>query len=266
MASLLTVPTPTRQAPRGGLLSVANVIDTADGHILQGATYVPESCDFPALTPGSCWATLNPVDENDDPILEKSFSAIGDPVTTTVSFLLHAGVECFVGPDEDFMDRANRILEFGESVALEQIVLQQLLSPASSLATETSLVNGIARAEQWLSRNYPGLGLIHMDRRQASLAMQNGSLARVKDDPNFRVETGQGVPVANGGGYGSLDGSAADPQFIYATGQVNLFRGPLTRTEAVQWTQNTQVALVERPYAVTIDCDAIAKVTVDLTP
>jgi len=87
----MTVATPGRTAPRGGLLAAANVIDSADPHILQGVTYVPDGCDIPLLTPGSCWVTEVPVET------EKTFEGIGDPVSSTVTFVLHAGVECFIG-------------------------------------------------------------------------------------------------------------------------------------------------------------------------
>lgn len=255
--SFLTVETPTRTAPLGGLMAVANVIDSSDPHLAQGLTFVPDACDLPLLTPGSCWVTENPVPT------EKTFEGIGDPVTSPVTFVLHAGVECFVGPDQDFDRRARQVLDFGESIVVEAILRTNLLDPAASIGTEANIQSAVARAEQYLSANYPALGLIHADRRQTSLGIAAQSLLRV----GSRIETGQGVPVANGGGYGSLTGAAtADPEFIFATGQVNIWRTEVVQTDTVDWTHNTALALVERQYAITIDCGLIAKITLDTTP
>lgn len=264
MASALTVPVPLRRAPLGGLLSVANVIDTDDPHILQGVQYVPEGCEFPLLTPGSCWATVNPPDVPDpeDPegpdisATEKTFDGI-PPAPTPTSFVLHAAVECYTGPDNDFLQRADRILSLGESFAIEQVLFSILNVPAA-IGPETGLPAAIARVEQWLGANYPGLGLLHLDRRQASLAGSNWSIQR----SGSTLATVQGLPVVNGSGYGTDTGAVRTPSTIFGSGQVNIWRGPTSRNQTINPAFNTELALVERAYAFTIDCNAIVKVTV----
>lgn len=252
--SFLDVATPSRTPARGGLLRVANVIDTSDAHILQGLQYSPDPCDLPLLTPGSCWVTENPVETN------KTFEGIGDPVTSPLTFVLHAAVECFIGPDSDFDERARRVLDFGESVVIERVLHDALLDAETAIGTEGSLNAAAARAEQWLGANYPGLGLLHMDRRAAAL------LGNTEISPAFVLTTKQGTPIANGAGYGPADGAGADPFDIFATGQVNIWRSGITSTESNDLPMNTAVALVERAYAITVDCGLMAKVTVDVTP
>lgn len=254
MASFLTVDNPQRRAPRGGLMAVANVIDTQNGHILQGITYTPDACDFPSLTPGSCWVS------EDGGLTEKVFDAVPDAVNAVLSFTLHAGVECFIGPDDDFAARATRVLENGESLAVEK-ALYNILNAPVALATETTIQGAVARAEQWLANHYNGLGMIHMDRRDASFALQAGS---IEANDNYSLETKQGVPVANGGGYGDVDG--APDGVLFATGQVNIWRTGIVQTGTYKLDTNASIALVERSYAITIDCGALAKITVDTTP
>lgn len=254
MPSALSVDSPTRKPARGGLLPVANVIDSNDPHILQGITYVPDGCDIPLISRGSCWVTNAPT-----PPANQTFEGIDNPITTPLSFVLHAAVRCFMGPDEDFMERARRVLNEGESVAVEKVVLSQLLAPTASLATETSFVNALGRAEQWLGWNYPALGLIHLDRRNASI--NQGSF---EIDSNYIYTTKQGVPVANGSGYGTSTGAGSDPYTFFATGQVNIWRSPIIEVGTREVEKNSLIAMVERHYAVSIDCGLIAKITVDV--
>lgn len=254
MPSALTIDTPTRQSARGGLLRVANVIDSNDPHILQGITYVPDGCDVPLITPGSCWVTNSPT-----PPANKTFQGIDDPVTTQLSFVLHAAVKCFMGPDEDFMERARRVLREGESVAVEKAVKSQLFDPVASLATETTFPGALGRAEQWLSANYPALGMVHLDRRVATI---NEGMFEISKD--YVLSTKQGVPVANGGGYGATTGAGSDPYTIFATGQVNIWRSPIVEVGTQEVEKNSTIAIVERHFAVAVDCGLIAKITVDI--
>lgn len=251
------VPAP---APKvGGLFAVANVIDSADPHDLLGAEYQTDACGFAEhWSAGNCGygypaTACNP---NPDPAATlKDFHGLtlvtGDP------FTVYDGIDCeLVGaPDDHYKGRVEASLRLKEQKAAEQHVAGLLLATTTT-ESAADIVAAVAEAEAWLADNYAGIGVIHMSRRAATLACAADVVSPGIDG---RLATCQGTPVANGAGYGALDG------VVIASGQVTLIRGPITTASAPGMNSGEECAppraLAERTYVPLIECGAI-KVTV----
>lgn len=124
---------------------------------------------------------------------------------------------------------------------------------------------GVAALEDDASAHYGGVPTIHMPRGVASVL----SNTQVQFEGNAMF-THLGSKVAAGGGYGNPnldpDGAAAadGERWLYATGEVVLWRGELVSQEAFDTNTNDMVALVERTYMLAIDCYVAAvKVSVE---
>lgn len=245
MVSYLTVPTPERRPYKGGLLSVANVVDVTDGHFAQGVQFIPENSAMPQPAPGLCWTTLDPA-----PTGDKEFDGIA-PENTAEVFALYSGVLCFAGPDNDFDARAEAQLNSAETYGIEQM-LATMLNALPVLGAAAEIVEAVGRAEQWLGSNYQGLGIIHMDRFATTVASSAQILSRTGEYP---IETFQQTPVANGAGYGDEDGNGTPVEVahLFATGLVTVWRSAITTIHVIDPETNREMALSERIYAVAID-------------
>lgn len=242
------VAAPQRRPYQGGLLSVANVIDSADPHIAQGVEYDSLACAMPVPAPGLCWSTITFADgtTKDD---------VSAPVTTQaqMTFALYAAVECFAYAGDDYDQQARDLLTNGETVGVEAAFYDQYLSKLTPVtAPSANVVSAVGLAEQLLGAQYPGLGLIHMNRYVTNLAASafvvGGGL------------TAQETPVANGAGYvDALTALAVTEQSeLFATGQVTIWRSPIQVTKVTEPTLNTTLAIAERIYSLSVDCFDLA--------
>jgi hypothetical protein len=239
---------PTRAPAKGGLLAVANVIPYTDVHLGMGVSYVAEGFNGVALAPSECW--------NDDDLFPpsgstKDFEGIDSLISTP--FPVYAGIDCGAAYSEEYAARARRKLEGGEGRAVERALEGAFLQGGTPVATSPAddLVAAIAALEQILYQNYAGLPLIHASRAITTRLIA----ARLAfPQPDGTVETGQGTPIANGD-YLS--------DFLYGTGQVNIWQGPIVDRQAVDPEYNRARALAERIYSITIDGPVYA---VDITP
>lgn len=247
------VEVPSITPARGGLKAVANLVPNSDAHIgLGGVDYTPEACGVPAPAPGLCLpnAALG-VDED----AEKEFGGV--PFIAGEPFALYKGVECDLGGWQEYGDRASRGLELGESFGLESAIQKIILNGDDTevLAGEYSMVSGVAALEQYAASVYGGAPTFHVSRYGTTFLFDKGVF---DSDDDFVVTTKQGSLVANGGGYSSTGpgGVEAGPgQFwLYASGQVNIFHGDITVSEAKALPTNRAFALAERIYVPTIEC------------
>lgn len=86
----VTVEAPPRKAPRGGLFSVANVIDGNIPHLGAGVQYMARGCAFPQLAPGLCWAAINP-----ETIIRTNYVTSPQITSAGVGWSLPAGPESY---------------------------------------------------------------------------------------------------------------------------------------------------------------------------
>lgn len=267
MASLvyprLHITGPARVPRVGGLLAVTPPIDVTDPNARNGLLFEGDPCGaLPDFAPGLCDPNYIPSALVPD---EKDYGT-GPNWTESFPFALYVGFECYM-PGTDYEDKALSVLEAGESFGVERglsVAVFQTDLP-TVVSGSYDLKHGIAELEQLLGEQYAGRGLIHMSRRAASLASQNGT---INPDPAWAMWTSQGTPVSNGAGY-QLNGPSdtapdAGKEWIYATGDVHVFRSAAETYGADNVTKNLHDALAERVYNVTIDCEFVLAVQVTI--
>lgn len=259
----INVEAPARTARTGGLTSVVTPIDITDDHAQNGVQYEGDPCGaLPDFAPGLCDPAYIPADLVPD---EKDFGT-GPNWAQTLPFALYVGYECWM-PGADYEANALRVLEAGESYGIEKALSVAVLQGADVTVESGTfdIAHGVARLEALLGANYTGRGIIHMDRETASLAATGRVLV---PDPAWSVWTQQGIPVSNGTGY-ELNGPgdtapASGKRWIYATGDVSVFRSPADTYAADNVTHNTTDALAERIYNIGVDCDYIVALQVTI--
>jgi hypothetical protein len=238
---------------------VANVIDESDPHAAMGITYITEGCTLPQFAPGLCWDILNTTGT-------KSFDGI-DTIASD-PFATYTGVECGLMGSEDYEARARKAHADGESYGVEKGFQLSVLNLAATdiiSTTPVGIVEGIAALEQYASENYPGMPMIHIDRRLATLGISESVIFPSLD---FSLSTGLGTPVAAGSGYDLSTGPAgqaapaAGQYWAYVTGQVNIWRTPVLSEKVDDITINRARALAERTYVVTVEC-IVAAILID---
>lgn len=244
----LTVQAPTRSPLYGGLLAVANVLDTGDVHAGNGVSYIANQSGCPQLAPGLCWPLA-------DGVAPKTYDGI-DSVETD-PFALYYGVKCGLMFSDDYSERAATQLAFTESYGVEQVFEDVLLAGArATAASARSALLALALLE---TTSCIGQLTIHMNRAVATLLIAQNVLVA---DSQFRLMTLQGSLVANGSGYDNSPG--ANQSYMYATGQVNIWRSPIVTSMAQNPAYNNAMAIAERIYSITFD-GAAAAVIVDTT-
>lgn len=235
---------PPRAPARGGLLSVANVIDAADSHASFGVEYQTFELCGPqrnGLWSAPCGSNLLELGYD----LEKLFTGphliSGDP------FAVYAGVECDLSGTYGAEARAR--LESGEEITVSGAYYQLLASefvPGRQIGTYApgNVVGAIAALEQAIGMGYGGLAIIHMSRANALLAVSQH--AAFLDPLSGGLATGLGTPIAVGAGYFG--------DRIWATGSVNIWRTPVRTYDVPDVMKNTAQTLAERIYVIATDC------------
>lgn len=242
----------------GGLYAVATVRDNADVHIgASGAQYLSENC-------GVSTSIIDPACITQEDRAEKTFGEID--VVSSAPFAVYKGVQCTYLGDDD-TDWARRGLEMTEHIAVEEYLATEVFPTATVDLTPTpgtavSVVHGIAILEQYANANYGGTPVFHMDRHIAALGLSGEALTF---DLTYTITSKQGSLVANGGGYGGMNGPGdtapgADEAWIFVTGAVVVSRTPVVANRVIPGTGaagghvNIQHALAERMVAVTTEC------------
>jgi hypothetical protein len=100
--------------------------------------------------------------------------------------------------------------------------------------------------EQYLALEIPGQGYIYMGPAAATYAVNNHLLIRNLDGT---LETYLGTPVV-------VLTEPSQAGTVWASGPVNLWRGPVEVHDAPAWTLNMGRALAERLYSLSIECGA----------
>lgn len=246
----LAVETPTRAPLRGGLLAVANVIEATDAHAGNGINYIANPAGAPLIAPGLCWPLVDGV----NPKVRTGIDSV-----STDPFALYFGVECGLLYSDDYGDRAKSQLEFNEGYGIEGVLESEYFTAARLAASPTAVspVEALGRLE---TLALDGLLTLHSDRNLATHLIDKGVL---KPDAEFTLFSLQGSPLANGSGY-VVAGPQAGQHWLYATGQVNIWRGATVASASVHPAYNTAMAIAERIYSITIDGPIVA-ILVDTT-
>lgn len=182
---------------------------------------------------------------------------VGFPFAAYSSFACKA-----VGGWERGEARARLNVLAGEGRAVETVLAHQFaldtdgvdLTPTPGTAVHP--VQGLSILEGWAAQNYPYVPIIHAPRSVGTLLAAFGSLSR----QGQRLETVQGARVASGGGYEGQQGPdttdpAAGAQWVYVTGQVQLYRAAdVNVVRQIDPSTNDMIALAQRPYVASWEC------------
>lgn len=252
-APLYDAPPVTRV--KGSLLDVATIHDDMAwvGPVDVFPTY---NCLVMDAVPGFCYpgqtGSVSAKDLSDAP----SWVDAGTP------FGVYGGVTCRPFGFEG-LPALRAAFEAKEAVGVEK-GLMSFLSAVPTTVTVLDPKGGnvavtpqaaVAALEEHAACTYAGVPTLHMPRGIASLL----SSTMVKFSGNA-LYTHLGSKVAAGGGYGCPNigpdngTPGAGERWLYATGEVVLWRGEVEAHEALNQTNNDLVALVERTYMVAVDC------------
>lgn len=288
IAPPILISPPAIERYTGGLYSVAPpqpgpVADGNDRRWENGIQYQSETC-----TETKTWAVTCGTDpEREDKTFDLTF-----PLVEGTPFVSYLGVQCaLVGRTlEEYRTAVFNGLDICEQRTIETTfwtgdqgndphlangVYDAITNPdgvhilGDSDVTPLGVLQGVAALESWLGDNYCGVGVLHAPRGlapyAANFALINGS--------NPRLNTPLGTHWAFGAGYSVNTGpdgtvAPAGTAWIYATGQVNIWRSPIWMQpgaieQAFNRKTNDVELLAERAFVITLEC-AIAAVRVRL--
>lgn len=239
MADPTITTAPPRRTPRkGGISSVADF--RTDNRLASGVgvNYDADSCtvDLGAIT--LCYAPVTVDDKEPQGI------TIGNGIGPT--FGGYVGVECFIGPWDDYADRARAALEQSEDRLIESVLAEWL--PDGGLLSGTSLADVIAKLEGHADANYVGAPVLHLSRQNAVLAASQFLIFTDTNDPaSGKLWTANGTPVVASGAYGPTD--------VRISGDITVLHSEVVVTQGFGLTQNRSMAVAERTYNIIVDCD-----------
>jgi hypothetical protein len=233
------IDTPVREGVRGGLLSVAQVVDAPKEALYLGVKYLQGDDTPPVPVP--------------DAGADKDFAIFEDAVEAE-PFTLYKGVEyaMLLGEQADVAAQFTAGETYGVEKALQAGVLNTLatdITPTPGTPV-TNIKYAIGLLEQYAADNYAGLPLMHGNRTAVALASDF-----IEDAGSFKLHTKQGTPIANGGGYGPAGpvAAGAGEAWLYISGGVTILRGPLDVYPAHNLKGNRTLALAERTYVPVVD-------------
>lgn len=265
------------------LLSVANVIDESDPHWTNGVTVEPDACEEAHTVQQPCDGSAN-----------KTPTTTGIAKKGAEPFAVYAWIDCSpIGHWEDYAARTVAALENGEARAVEREFWTGAAGTNPNLAanaavTDTDgtvlqsaatvlgggaavdIVEAVALLEGALASCYPGIGVIHAPRRALAFMSSKGLLDVGRGQVGPQLRTDGGTLLAFGGGYPGTGKAGVAPSagdsWMFATGQVQIRRDEVARTERVESlgrSRNTMVLLAERTYTALWDCSCHFAVLAD---
>lgn len=162
----------------------------------------------------------------------------------------YVGVECFVGPWDDYADRARDTLEQSEDRVIERALSAWLDDQAASVTGGADWASVIGALEQAADENYVGQPIIYLNRADAAEAASQ--LAVFPDDSyDGRIWTANGTPVVAGFAFAAGQASL--------TGSATVLHSEISVSEGLDITHNRNMAIAERAYNLIIDCDYAIK-------
>jgi hypothetical protein len=230
----------------GGLLKLANVIDTSGPLFHYGLEYEP--------APGGQSREV-PTDGSDkvyEDLLGQTVE--GDP------FGVYRGIDAALlthhGEPEALV---RELFAQGESFAVEKVIQREVFNAEGSVdltptpgtpVTNTRAALGLL--EQYAGERYAGRPLLHTNRLGGSLLTDFA-----EGDGNGNLLTKLDTPVVIGSGYSATGPSgAAAPAgaaWVYVTGQVNIWRSPVQTYPAYDLKKNREIALAEAQYVPVVE-------------
>jgi hypothetical protein len=280
---------PPRFTPsRFGLLSVVEDrgAGTSDSHWQNGITYETRCLIGGGTTYDECIAVTGGAGSSPPPPPLPLAANTSRQMRGATPFTIYAEFDCSPVGLQDAADIARTALDQVESWQIERAVwtgsagnrtiVFPHLAHSSGAITDTDGVllqpnlpvtgsggplspgDAIGVLEALLADCYNGVGVIHVPVRALSPLMRTMAIVRVGD----HLETAAGNLVAGGAGYpGTGPNGAAAPageQWLYATGAVMMYRGPVivpgATNEQFDRAKNTYRLIAYRTVVVGWDC------------
>jgi hypothetical protein len=194
-------------------------------------------------------------------VLPADVTVFGDPVTVLGRY------DCrTVGmPLAEQQARAMEALNVSESWALEKILVQRVLAPATvdvTGGTGTSIERAVALLENYAAVNYAAQPVLHLTQFAGSLAQAKGIIERHGN----KLETVVGSLAVVGAGYSAHPVGASTT--IYVTGRIVIQQGAAQINQAHRAVSasptNETVSLAERTSVIAAEC-IVAKALVTAT-
>ena len=207
----------------------------------MGVEYASFLCSLPGLFAAPCEVVP-------DITYDQTKTTSGSQTVEGSPFVVYSAIECDLigGP---YTDQARAKLLGGEEVPVAQAVAALALNDpdlvvlAGDLSTVQDAIAALGDLEQYAAENYAGLPIIHMSRKTATILIAANALFPQLDGS---LITGLGTPVAASGGY--------PDDVMWVTGQVHLWRTPVTAVDVPAQMSNQAISLAERTYMAAIDC------------
>lgn len=268
MATAMYPARPATEPIKGTLLSVADTPDTGIKW-LASADHMTEEM----------WNSFNCMKFQHVPTrCAQSAKTFDQPMPwqSGFYFAVYGGAHCkSIGLDQaEMKSEIARVFETGESIGIEQAFMAQRfalgpdrdpgagvdsawLAPVDvNAAGAVKPVLGVAKLESYAASTYAGVPTIHIPRSIATLmwglgALQwDGDILRTK--LGSKVAAGPGYDYPNTGPDGSP--AATGEKWIYATGEVQILKGPPIIKQILSTSDNEVFVLAERAYIGVVDC------------
>jgi len=235
----------TKDSTRGGLLSVANVIDGGSPYLFvepqeYQTGFTGTNREIPA---DGVDKIFDERPENTDTVLFGHYRGID------LELLEGQGVG---GP------LVREAFEASEGIAVEEKVQELLLNPIAIDLTPTpgtpftNLKAALGILEQYAARNYVG--------KQPTISgnlFTTYLIPELQAKPDGSLSTIHGTPIAAAAGFdGNGPGAAAVADgtgWLYISGQINIWRSALGLYPGLALEKNREVSLVERRYASSVE-------------
>jgi hypothetical protein len=228
---------PQRKPRKGGIKSVTGeFVSLGRLGVGAGIEWISEGCTFPQAAPGLCYVS-NPVTD------DKTFEGIehgAGPI-----FGLYTGVQCFIGPDNDFDRRATALLEQGEGRGVEEVLWEWIMAEGGTGPAQTSWVSAIGQMDELADTVYLGQPVIMLSRFAAVQA--RAAKAIFGDEETGELWTANGTPV--------IASSAAPDNIAAVFGWPTVYAGETLTTRVLDHSVNLDMVIAERLYAIAIDCN-----------
>jgi len=272
-----------------GLLSSlrTDIREPDDPHWQSGITW-ESICAEGGTTYDECWAVTG-TGSAPAPSEKSPTAAIGR--RGALPFTVYSAVDCSA---PGFWDRAQELLDdtftqseqwqvenavWSGTAGGQPVVWPRLASNADNVEATTNvtlgtaadvvgdgtaidIVTGLGELEKALANCYDGVGVIHAPRNLLA-PMANAHLIQL-DSTGTRYRTVGGNMIVFGAGYsgtGPAGQSTDNETWMYATGAVMIYRGPvqvMPPASGLNRSNNSLTALAERTYLVGWDCCHLA--------
>lgn len=234
---------PAGTRSRGGLLSIVTPQTGDPFGLYHGVQFESALCGPNRhFTPGQ------------DKIFDQRGIVKGTP------FTVYRGIEASLLNRKNSESLLQEAYLAGESFGVEEGVQATVLNGDDTVdltptpgTPVTNMKHAVGLLEQYAAENYGGLPIIHGNRFATALIPELQI-----NQSNWTMHSGNGTPIANGGGYRTegpgavaiADGTA----WLYISGNINIWRGTPVLAQAPALKANRDYVLMENTYVATADC------------